>query len=413
MIEGLVRVFLENEFAQAGILTVVTGGIIHAARTVPSRIGAFIKARICSRFVIEDSEDLYGAFSAWAVVNLRMWAPESFAAPNDFSSDRASHSECVSQSCGPQVNTRGTLIPVSATMYGFHKGAFILATASRRNVEFPSGNGKSYVNTLEISIAPGGENRLREFVKSIASAEVARRRDERTVPLYRMVHCSWRACGDVLPRDPQTVVLREGQMQALIDDASRYLKRKEWYAKRGLPWRRGYLFYGPPGNGKTSACLGLAAALKSPLYAIQLASVYDDNTLVDLFSNVVEGGVICLEDVDCLNISKSREETSGGTHPQERRGVTLSGLLNAIDGVGASEGRIVIMTTNHPENLDPALIRSGRVDVRYEFPNADAGQVRALAALFGATISDAEVEALSGKSMAEVQEFLMAHETSP
>jgi len=73
-----------------------------------------------------------------------------------------------------------------------------------------------------------------------------------------------------------------------------------------------------------------------------------------------------MEDVDAIFIERSKKEESG---------VTFSGLLNAIDGIGAQEGRLLFMTTNHIDRLDPALIRPGRCDIKIELKKATRGMI--------------------------------------
>ena len=94
--------------------------------------------------------------------------------------------------------------------------------------------------------------------------------------------------------------------------------------------------------------------------------------------NVPERSIILLEDIDAAFRSRS------GSDGSSKNGcfVTFSGLLNALDGVAASEHRLVFMTTNHIELLDPALIRPGRVDVRQFVGLASAHQIGRLFSIF-------------------------------
>jgi chaperone BCS1 len=85
--------------------------------------------------------------------------------------------------------------------------------------------------------------------------------------------------------------------------------------------------------------------------------------------------MVLLEDIDAAGMSRSESDlhdssqSTGLQKPKEF--LTLSGLLNTLDGVSSSEGRVVVMTTNHVDKLDKALIRPGRVDLRVEFELAD------------------------------------------
>ncbi|KAL7272336.1 hypothetical protein RUND412_004863 [Rhizina undulata] len=212
-------------------------------------------------------------------------------------------------------------------------------------------------------------------------------------------------------RDISTVIMPQDSKRSLLKDVKEYLNpvTARWYAQRGLPYRRGYLFYGPPGTGKTSLSLALAGELKIPLYILSLSTgSLTDETLTMLFVGLPRKCIVLLEDIDCAGVQRSRhiedsesessdeeeeesadESDKSGSknksksskssksknstappppqHRQPRMSVSFSGLLNAIDGVASHEGRILIMTTNHRERLDPALIRPGRVDVQIEF----------------------------------------------
>ena len=141
----------------------------------------------------------------------------------------------------------------------------------------------------------------------------------------------------------------------LLEDARRFLVRQAWYAERGVPWRRGYLFHGQPGTGKTSLIRALASELDLDLAALDLSMPeLNDSGLRDLLGSLPKRAALVLEDIDTV---------APGRDPKTDRRLSLSGLLNALDGLGAAEGRLMFMTSNHPERLDPALIRPGRIDL--------------------------------------------------
>lgn len=220
----------------------------------------------------------------------------------------------------------------------------------------------------------------------------------------------WIRCMARPPRPLSTVVLDSDQKQGFIDDIKEYLhpRTRRWYSNRGIPYRRGYLLHGPPGTGKTSLCFAAAGLLGLKLYLLNLNSKsLDEDSLNSLFSDLPRRCMVLLEDIDTAGITQSREKTAtSGTKPENEAGgvadpdivkvdqaapagaiapvaaaeepvkadgVTLSGLLNVIDGVAASEGRILVMTSNHPEKLDAALLRPGRVDmsIGFEFANQE------------------------------------------
>ncbi|KAJ6125991.1 hypothetical protein N7471_010484 [Penicillium samsonianum] len=192
-------------------------------------------------------------------------------------------------------------------------------------------------------------------------------------------HCSsqWRKekAKDIRPLS--TVILKDSEKSPLIKDMKDFLEpqTRNWYSQRRLPYRRGYLLHGPPGTGKSSFSLSIAGELGMDIYAVSIPSV-DDQSLKTLFEQLPDNCVVLLEDIDAVGSVYSRELGADGPNSDskshaEKNGVTLSGLLNVLDGVAAQEARVVIMTTNHIKKLDPALIRPGRVDKKVEFQLAD------------------------------------------
>ncbi|TLD18777.1 P-loop containing nucleoside triphosphate hydrolase protein [Venturia nashicola] len=217
-------------------------------------------------------------------------------------------------------------------------------------------------------------------------------------------------------RPMETVVLDPEQKQALVEDVNEYLSpaSPKWYAVRGIPYRRGYLFHGPPGTGKSSLSFALAGLFGLNVHVISLLEpTLTETDLALLFNNLPKRCIVLLEDIDTAGLARTDNDAEpdtkltngtkdyattaadllkevkkagrrgggrvvGGTmmDGESKSGISLSGLLNAIDGVASHEGRVLVMTTNHPEKLDPALLRPGRVDMQIAFTLATKHQVR-------------------------------------
>jgi len=129
------------------------------------------------------------------------------------------------------------------------------------------------------------------------------------------------------------------------------------------PHRRGMLLHGPPGCGKTSVIVTLAGHLGLGISILSLADPnITDSSLQARVADVPRNTLLLLEDIDAAFIS--RETGITGTAHGGLSQVTLTGLINALDGIVASEARLTFLTTNYPDRLDPALIRPGRVDVK-------------------------------------------------
>jgi chaperone BCS1 len=144
-----------------------------------------------------------------------------------------------------------------------------------------------------------------------------------------------------------------------------------------MPYKQGYLLHGPPGAGKSSFSLSIAGELDMDIYVVSIPST-NDQMLRGLFAGLPDRCVVLLGNIDaagapCSGDSGPKDSDSDTDSKSRRRGVTLSGLLNALDGVASQENRVLIMTTNHLKKLDEALTRPGRVDFKVKFQLADRG----------------------------------------
>lgn len=219
--------------------------------------------------------------------------------------------------------------------------------------------------------------RSQDFLRALVSEAATLCTEDNCVQVHDWRDGYWEVSCRKRPRPMDSVILPSRQADRLIADAQWFFEAGDWYAERGIPYRRGYLFSGPPGTGKSSVVLALASHLGKPVYALNLASVSQDSVLMEAFAAVPQDAILLVEDIDAIRIAKSR---TAGKDKKDGAPVgsftTLSGLLNAIDGVAAPEGRLLVMTSNHPEHLDPALIRPGRIDLHEWFDLLGSDEIR-------------------------------------
>ena len=231
----------------------------------------------------------------------------------------------------------------------------------------------------------------------------------------------WTRAYGYVARKLDSVILSAGEKERLLADVTAFKKSRQRYRTLGVPYHRGYLFYGPPGTGKTSLVSALAERFAMSIYAINLAH-FNDKTLVSAMNDVVENSVILFEDIDCMKSGDARSskqeaqsESNKSVTKEDRFGMTLSGLLNAIDGFGAPDNVLFIMTTNRIEALDPALLRPGRIDYRlYLGPATDEQKTELYRRFFPlAAMVEAQLFVASspeGQTMAEFQGELLGLE---
>lgn len=311
--------------------------------------------------------------------------------------------------------------PSQGTYYFQYNGRYIAFSREREENKqgLLAGLSSNMLNPERLYLSCVGRNPqpIKDLLAEAQRAYVAR--DGNRTVIYRgrkqgVDYFEWVRCMARPPRPLSTVVLDKPQKDAFIADIKEYLhpRTRRWYSNRGIPYRRGYLLHGPPGTGKTSLCFAASGMLGLTLYLLNLnAKSLDEDGLMSLFGDLPRRCIVLLEDVDSAGITKKRAEdddtntdtdananandkpkvantaltpavaaaaaaltTTDGTTAtpasdleKPSPGLSLSALLNVIDGVTASEGRILVMTTNHADKLDPALLRPGRVDMTVTF----------------------------------------------
>ncbi|XVF14198.1 hypothetical protein REPUB_Repub09cG0037100 [Reevesia pubescens] len=185
------------------------------------------------------------------------------------------------------------------------------------------------------------------------------------------------------PATFQTLAMEPNKKMEIMDDLITFSKAEEFYSRIGRAWKRGYLLYGPPGTGKSTMIAAMANLLGYDIYDLELTAVKDNTELRKLLIETSSKSIIVIEDIDCsLDLTGQRrkknekEEQQDMNDPRQKltkeepktSQVTLSGLLNFIDGLWSACGgeRLIVFTTNFVEKLDPALIRKGRMDKHIE-----------------------------------------------
>ncbi|PCH35982.1 nucleoside triphosphate hydrolase protein [Wolfiporia cocos MD-104 SS10] len=299
-----------------------------------------------------------------------------------------------------KVKTRVVFQPTANTTHTiYYKGHWLRVKRSRKN-------DRSESEMLSISVVARNNSILKQLVLQ-AKKEYEAEAVHRIQIYFADSYGCWRWTDSRHKRPISSIVLNPGVKEMLLADTKDFLKSEKWYADRGIPFRRGYLLYGVPGSGKSSLIHAIAGELMLDIYVVSLSSSWiNDSTLTTLMGRVPARCIVLLEDLDAaFTRSTSRDGASTGSpenneknttsestdahsrHGSSRRHkehlsdvntLSLSGLLNALDGVAASEGRILFATTNHLERLDPALSRPGRMDVWIEFKNASKWQAELL-----------------------------------
>lgn len=246
-----------------------------------------------------------------------------------------------------------------------YKYAYIFVNREKMGTASMSGGEPHEVLTLTTLAAH--EHILEDIYREVYQLEASGK--EGKTKVYTSKGTKWEELGDSrLKRPLGSVILDLGVKERIVSDVDKFLAAREVYKKRGIRYRRGYLLHGPPGSGKTSFIEALAGDLDYSIVVIDLAERgMTSDRLTHLLMKVPPRSIVVLEDVDVAFGNSRTTGSDGYSGPT----VTMSGLLNALDGlVAGEEGRLTFLTTNFPGELDARLIRDGRVDLKVYVGNA-------------------------------------------
>lgn len=362
--------FASNQFLTGATLTGVLVGAVAWLRALINRAIVAVRVFYTVSLTVHSEDVLYIYISAWL---------------HQHGFDRFSKSYRLRY-----LEGRPMYGPAVGTFTFVHSGRLVKVMIQ---AEANQNGGSSYrsQNREFLTVSYLSLSRSRTFMESIVcdAIEEARRADDNGVAIYAFAGQFWSEVARVKRRRSPSIILRDGELERIEADVEQWLNRADWYIERGVPYRRGYLLTGPPGTGKTSLVRHLAQRFGM--------SVYISDGSIRSIQQVPENSILLLEDVD--SITRMREAaaeytprdlenqsrppalaTQGGGVPSQPMDVnamfapTLSALLNALDGLASVERVLVVMTTNHPERLDHAMVRPGRVDYRLHLSYCDVDQ---------------------------------------
>ena len=253
----------------------------------------------------------------------------------------------------------------------------------------------------------GRDQRLLRDLVAEAAASVERS-DQTRIYFPRWHNWSLLTVQDKRPLS--SVFLSAKNKNALIYHLDWFQSAGEWHRQHGVPYRTGIFLHGPPGTGKTSLVRAICASYDLGLYTMDLINS-NDHELKEMVCQLGPRSLFLLEDIDTVSAAWRRKSTKEGEGNEK---LTLGGVLNAIDGVAQSDGRVLVMTANHQDMLDQALLRPGRVDLQLELgPMTPEMFQEAFERFFPNTPAPPNFEWPAHMTPAEFQQMVMRHIRSP
>jgi chaperone BCS1 len=412
MIE-FIRTQLENQFLSGGMVLMLLGAALAMSRRIPAHIYNLLHRKLVTTVDVSDQDQAFFWIQEWLAQH--EYSKKTRLLTITTQKGRYSANGIVETPNPPVYEEADKPEIFFSPAPGMHvlkfEGHWLLLIRSRREVSGTTGV-QYWRDMFVIKTFSRDRDIFRRLVQE--SRAVAFPEKEQRVSVYAPNYGNWSITSSRPPRDPDSVILEGSLMEDILKDSEEFFSSGEWYRRRGIPYQRGYLLYGNPGNGKTSLVVALASKLKRDVYLAKITGI-DDSQFRQLMTSVPCHSIVLLEDVDCF--FEKQDKMDDGSHIWEGNKLTFSGFLNALDGIICSEGRLLIMTTNHPEKLDPAMIRSGRIDLKKELCNATRDQARRLFLRFfndrGRAGEFAGALPEGALSMADLQGILLNNRNDP
>ncbi len=382
IIESLQDLLKTNPYFSAGFGLLGVGAGLGVARQALLRSLYFARRRMMITMEVSSKDANYGRVLAW-LTQQRTISGNHYSLQS--SSKSISHGRSTTSLDGKENSADGALLlPSPGIHYLRWRHRWIRVDREREKGFVPDLATGMPFETITISTIGRSKAIFLEMLEE--AKQLAAEREQGKLQLYTAFAGDWRPFGAPRRRRPlSSVILAKGIAESILSDVRNFLASSQWYTDRGIPYRRGYLLHGPPGGGKSSFVHALASELGYGICVLNLSEGFmSDDRLNQLLNCIPENTILLLEDIDAAQSNRSASTMSSSTEKVSRQpgGITLSGLLNALDGVAAAEERLIFMTTNHIDRLDAALIRPGRVDVKKEIGMASGEQAARMFAHF-------------------------------
>lgn len=229
-------------------------------------------------------------------------------------------------------------------------------------------------------ITAKNSNMIKKFVKYLSQIEIERAMSIKKEPNYLYYYYSEKQGGFVsnninVTKTFDNIFLDEKIKTKLIHNIEYFINNKKQYDALGIQRKIGYLLYGVPGNGKTSIAIAIARSYNKNIFKVDMSVTRE--TFFNQIQRIPKGSVVLMEDIDTFSVTHERSMLNDNSDKNDplKMALTLGNILEVLDGYYYLNECIIIMTTNHVEKLDSALIRPGRIDHKLELSNISKEQI--------------------------------------
>lgn len=385
---------LQNQFFSGAVGAGLLLGAVAYLRNIPFQIWERIKPLMTVSLTIHSRDELYDPMFRWLEKNRFDMLGKRYRLRTE------DHEEGRKKGVGPDYGTH---------YFRFNKKW--VRVYVRQDEKTMDGSHKQTNDFITVSYMGFSKATLEAVIRAIELLGKSDDESVRIMPILNVYEGPAYGKPFRLPRNREVdVVLNNGDLEAIELDIQRFLDRKDWYAERQIPYRRGYLLEGPPGTGKSTLVKHIAVKFGMDVYVPNKGSALQLDRFV---RHIPPRSILLFEDVDA--IYKKRKETEDLAEVVSEVMTDFSAVLNALDGLTSAEDLMIVMTTNHPDRLDPALVRPGRIDYRLTVGLCTSDQASSLFKLFypSSLVAEEFGRAAGGasKSPADIKRVLIMSST--
>lgn len=335
----------------------------------------------------------------------------------------ASHFSKDYRECHPSQKYESGAFQLCNYHHTFYKGRLIILGLYRENLTDRS---TRYSTVLMTPRSKDSYELIREFIhEMLITAKIkSERHFIREIQISEAEKNSFRI-HSYLSKTPEllrtfnNVFIEDDILTQITSSIDSFVSKREWYEERHLPYHFGILLYGEPGTGKTSIVQAMAEEYDMSIlfvdasYPEQIPYIIS-SAVNNKSSEIGKPQIVLIEDVDCAMLTQEYDN-EGKCYS---RGTNLGPILNVMDGLTAVPGIIYILTTNHIDKLDPALIRPGRIDLKCEIKHVNYETLnkfldfhygkkctRAFKVRDGITFAELQVQVMTGKSFDDIVKY--------
>jgi hypothetical protein len=375
-----------NQFVTAALIAAPATAITYALRSVPKKVGSSLKRATTITLRFNSDMGDYEAISRFVTKHVIY---ERFSRNFNYQTQTKWDSDSFSDKTQHLGLTAG---------YGNHIG-FYRRRLVMVNRHIDEGNQTAKFKEHLVLTFFGGRKLVHQFAAEIMEKAGTNFGEFNSVPIWINSGNWWNRAGTKPLRKLNSVFTSGGAGRKLYQAVREFEEKRDEHHRLGLPHHLGILLFGVPGCGKSSLIHALASELERSIFYLNLGSVESDKELTDLVTSNRDWSkaLLVLEDFDSAGVAVNRDDdhqpTVAGKPTRKKKNsaapkkdkptVTLSTMLNVLDGLISPDGLVVIATTNHPDKLDAALKREGRFDQQFELGRLGYDEFVEMCGLFG------------------------------